>query len=77
VVVRARHPKKQVEDALVYAESKGWTVTKRDGRGHAWGVGRCGGDCTAWIWSTPANPDNHARQIRRAIDNCSHQEAGQ
>lgn len=77
MVGRARHPKKQVEDALVYAEGKGWTVNKRDGRGHAWGVAHCGGDCTVWIWSTPANPDNHARQIRRAIDSCSHQEAEQ
>ena len=32
---------------------------------------RCGEFCIASIWSTPKNPGNHARQIRRVIDNCT------
>jgi hypothetical protein len=24
------------------------------------------------VWSTPKNPENHARFIRREIDNCPH-----
>jgi len=48
--------------------------------GHAWGrmycpfndvVCRCGEFCVASIWSTPKNTGNHARQIRRIVDNCA------
>jgi hypothetical protein len=31
---------------------------------------RCGEFCIASIWSTPKNPGNHARQLRRVVDNC-------
>jgi len=74
VPARPRHPKKQVEAALKEAEAHGWTVTKRKGRGHAWGVARCTSICVQWIWSTPANADNHAREIRHAVAACPHQE---
>lgn len=74
VPVRRRHPKKQVEQALQDAEARGWTVTKRSGRGHAWGVARCSSVCVKWIWSTPADADNHAREIRQAVAACPHQE---
>ena len=30
----------------------------------------CGEFCRASIWSTPKNPGNHAKQIRRIVDNC-------
>ncbi|MNK32126.1 hypothetical protein D3C87_505800 [compost metagenome] len=30
---------------------------------------RCGEFCIACIWSTPKNPGNHARAIRRVVDN--------
>lgn len=32
---------------------------------------RCGEFCRASIWSTPKSPTNHARQIRRVVDNCT------
>ncbi|MCG8437041.1 MAG: hypothetical protein MI751_03050 [Pseudomonadales bacterium] len=74
---RDRHSKKEVETALAYAESMGWRIEKATG--HAWGrlycpfnnrQCRCGEFCVISIWSTPKNPGNFARQIRRVVDNC-------
>jgi hypothetical protein len=28
--------------------------------------------CSISIWSTPRNPANHAKQIRRAVTRCEH-----
>lgn len=72
---RPRHSKKEVEEALRYAEGRGWTVEKRAG-GHNWGAARCGhtpGGCLVWIHSTPKNAGNHAKRIRQAVDRCPHQ----
>ncbi|MDI9244537.1 hypothetical protein [Marinobacter sp. CHS3-4] len=75
---RKRHSNKDIEDALTHAESQGWRIEK--GRGHAWGRMycpfndadcRCGEFCVASIWSTPKNAQNHAKQIRRIVDNCT------
>jgi len=77
-VARARHPKKEVEEALRHAEGNGWRVEV--GGSHAWGklycpyndAGcRCGEFCITSIWSTPGNPGNFARKIRRVVDNCA------
>ena len=77
-VARARHPKKEVEEALRHAESNGWRVEV--GGSHAWGrlycpyndAGcRCGEFCITSIWSTPGNPGNFSRKIRRVVDNCA------
>ena len=74
---RKSHPKQEIEDALRYAESHGWRVEV--GGSHAWGKiyypyndkqCRCGEFCIASIWSTPKNAGNHAKQIKRVIDNC-------
>jgi hypothetical protein len=32
---------------------------------------RCGMFCITSIWSTPKNAGNHAKQIRRVVDNCA------
>ncbi|HWE64620.1 MAG TPA: hypothetical protein VHB98_23130 [Chloroflexota bacterium] len=69
--IGGRHPKKDVEVALVYAHEHGWTVAQTVA-GHRWGVARCGKGCSVSVWSTPKNPGNHARAIRRAVDNCPH-----
>jgi hypothetical protein len=77
-MARKRHAKKEVEAALQYAELHGWRIEV--GGSHAWGKlycpyndqeYRCGEFCIASIASTPKNPSNHARQIRRVIDNCT------
>ena len=58
---RSRHPNKEIEAAVQYAEANGWTCTVPGG--HAWGIlwcthGRRGG-CRFGVWSTPRSPDNH------------------
>ncbi len=32
---------------------------------------RCGEFCITSIWSTPKNPGNHARALRRVVNNCT------
>ena len=75
---RSSHPKKDIEAALRYIEAHGWRVEK--GGSHAWGkiycpyndeTCRCGEFCIACVWSTPKNPLNHARALRRVIDHCA------
>ncbi|RWU07999.1 hypothetical protein EGC76_11630 [Pseudidiomarina gelatinasegens] len=76
-MARIKHSKKEIEAALVYAESLGWTIEV--GGSHAWGrmycpfndnECRCGEFCIASIWSTPKSPANHAKQIKRVVNNC-------
>ncbi|WP_082056627.1 hypothetical protein [Pseudomonas sp. 10-1B] len=75
---RPSHAQKEVEQALRHAESQGWKVVR--GGGHCWGKMycpfndsecRCGEFCITSVWSTPRNPGNFARQLRRVVDNCS------
>jgi len=77
-MARTSHPKKEVEDALRHAEEHGWRIEV--GGGHAWGriycpynqyECRCGEFCIASVWSTPKNPGNHARALRRVVDGCT------
>jgi len=79
-MARRLHPNKDIEAALTYAERQGWQV--RPGGSHCWGkmycpwndkACRCGEFCISCIWSTPRSVFNHARQIRRVVDNCSQQ----
>jgi len=74
---RAKHPKKEVEQDLRHAELQGGRV--EPGGSHAWGrmdcprnlpECRCGEFCITSIWSTPKSAENHARQLRRIVDNC-------
>ena len=74
-MTRSLHPKKEVEAALRHAETHGWRVTV--GGAHAWGKiycprrhdeCRCGEFCITSVWSTPRNPGNHARALRRVVD---------
>jgi hypothetical protein len=71
-MTRARHPNKEVEAAVEYAESKGWRL--RD-QGH-WGRLYCAhadrDGCQVGVNGTPRDADVHARQIKRAVDRCPH-----
>jgi hypothetical protein len=71
---RPRHPNKHVEKAVQYAEAVGWHV--HISNGHAWGKLFCPRStregCIVSVWSTPRNPENHARHLRREIDLCPH-----
>lgn len=78
-MIRGTHAKKEVEDALAYAEASGWRISS-GGKGHAWGKMycpyndsecRCGEFCITSVWSTPKNPGNHARLLKRVVDNCT------
>ena len=78
-MVRGVHSKKEVEAALAYAERNGWHV-QGGGKGHAWGKiycpyndaeCRCGEFCISSVWSTPKNPGNQAKHLRRIVDNCT------
>ncbi len=77
-MTRRKHPSKDIEYAIKYAEENGWTV--ETGGSHAWGrmycpyndkECRCGEFCQASIWSTPKSPTNHAKQIKRVVDKCT------
>lgn len=80
---RKKHVKKEVEQALAYAENFGWRVEV--GGSHAWGKMycpindsqcRCGEFCIASIWSSPKNARNHARQIINVVKNCKYNNNG-
>lgn len=77
-MTRRKHPQKEIEAALCYAEACGWIV--KVGGSHAWGKiycpfndnrCRCGEFCISSIWSTPKNPASHAKQIRKIVVNCT------
>lgn len=73
-MARPRHPNKEVEEAIQYAESLGWTVRMQ---GH-WGRLYCAhadrDGCHFGVHGTPKNAGNHARQVMRVVDRCPHQE---
>lgn len=73
---RPRHPNKHIERAVKYAESLGWRVEMSSG--HAWGFLLCPEStregCIVGAWSTPRNPENHARKITRDVDLCPHRD---
>ena len=79
--MRKLHKTKEIEEALQYAEAEGWTVEKAGGSSHAWESMWCpfhkkdcrnGIFCRQSVWSTPQVPENHARALRRVVDNCIH-----
>jgi hypothetical protein len=69
---RPKHPKKEVEEVVAYAEAKNWRWRKM---GH-WGRLFCPhadrDGCRFGVNGTPKNAGNHARQIIRAVDRCPH-----
>lgn len=74
--MRYSHSNKHIRDAIRYAESKGWNVTKAGARAHIWGTLWCPQrtreGCRIRVMSTPRNPERHARDIHRNVDRCSH-----
>ena len=60
-------PKPPIEKAVQYAEQLGWRVVMSNG--HAWGRLFCPHStrdgCIISVWSTPRNPENHARHTRQ------------
>ncbi len=73
---RSKHPNKEIEVAISYAEENGWTYKNSGKSAHSWGRLLCplhtreGHQMS--IWSTPRNSFNHAQQIRKLVDKCLH-----
>ena len=74
-----KHPDKNINDAVNYAVKNGWEVVEAGSSSHAWARLKCpyndpecrgGKFCLNSVWSTPKNPQNHAKQIRRIVDRC-------
>jgi hypothetical protein len=70
------HPNKHIRAVIAYALDHGWTCQKAGPRAHTWGRLYCPHSdrtgCVRAIYSTPKNPEDHAKDIRRAIDRCPH-----
>ncbi len=77
---RRRHPNKEIEEAVRYAEKHGWVYKDSGDSAHAWGILLCPLHTReghrVCIWSTPRNAFNHAQQIQKAVDKCQHAEGG-
>lgn len=73
-MTRPRHPNKEIEAAVQYAESLGWRFRK--GHGHLWAKLLCpfvGSEgCQVRVDSTPRNSENQAKRIRREVLPCPH-----
>lgn len=73
-MARARHPHKEIEAAVCYAEEHGWTFARAGS--HAWGILHCpepGREGHRFsVYSTPRVPEAHARDLRRVVNRCRH-----
>jgi len=69
--VHPKHPKKDVNEALDYADGQGFEV-EQTSAGHKWGRITCTCSARFSVWSTPRSPFNHGRQIRRWVDQHEH-----
>lgn len=68
-----KHTNKHIRAAIEYAVSQGWNV--RVGGAHAFVVITCGfgrGGCQMSVWSTPRNPESHAKRILSYVKKCPH-----
>jgi hypothetical protein len=70
------HKNKHIRAAVDYALSKGWRLVPAGPRAHIWGTLYC---CHAGrdghfrrVYCTPRVPEDHAKQICRAVDACQH-----
>lgn len=68
------HPDKHIRAAIDYALQRGWLFITSGKSAHCFGRLQCGvaehRDHMMSIWSTPAVPLHHTRQIMRMVDRC-------
>lgn len=68
-----RHQKKEVADAVDDMETAGWRIEPRGG--HVWARAFCQyGCCQVSISSTPRNPGDHAKHLRKSLERCPGEE---
>lgn len=74
-----KHQHKKMREALKYAKEKGWSIEESSGR--SWGTIYCpykdsncrkGENCRRSVYTTPKNPENKSRELKRIIRNCIH-----
>jgi len=76
---RKKHQSKAIEAALKNAEANGWTVTNAGKSAHASHIMKCplnekcrgGNFCNKSVWSTPASPEGHAKDLRSIVTKCT------
>ena len=72
----ARHPNKHIREAVKKALQNGWRLVKAGPRAYVWGQLFCPrgqrDGCIIRVFSTPRNPENHARRIRDEVEQCPH-----
>ena len=73
---RPKHPKKEIEEAVKYAESQGWTFKAPGKSAHVWGTMLCPEKSREGhrfgVYSTPKVPAHHAKRLKGAVDECAH-----
>lgn len=71
-----KHPNKHIRQAIDQALAGGWRLTKSTG--HVWGQLWCPegsrDGCVIRVFSTPRNPEDHAKSIRHRVERCPHHE---
>jgi len=69
-------PNKHIREAIKYAVQDGWTFVKAGARAHIYGTLYCPlrtrEGHSKHVYSTPRSPQDHARDIRRLVDRCTH-----
>jgi hypothetical protein len=75
VVKIKTHKNKEIRASIKYAVDNGWEVIKPGNSAHCFCKLRCGIPehrfHTMSVWSTPVNTVNHAKQIRKKVDECN------
>lgn len=80
-MARKKHKSEEIEAVLKELEALGWSVV--EGQGHAWGLlrcpinssdCRCGEFCQMSVWSTPKDPERHAKKLRQKALACTKQD---
>lgn len=76
MIIRKKHPSKDITQAIKYAESMGWRYKKAGGSAHIWGMLLCLCEtregCVMPIWSTPKDTFKHAEKIKQSVKRCPH-----
>ena len=71
-MARIRHQNKEIQEAVSYALSRGWTLTRPGPRCDVWGrlfcPQRSRDGCIVPVHSTPRVRQNHADDIRRKVN---------
>ena len=79
MAIRKKHPDKDIEKAVCYAEQLGWRYKMAGGSAHAWGRLLCPlperEGCSMSVWSTPRSGATHAKQVIKQVNACEHTES--